>query len=191
MALLLPISTTKPLTHVRGFAVDMLTKYHPFLYNSFLSGGIGKIIRCFDDKITMFHKRSVKMKKVLAIVFSCSLLACFMLTACNNKVDNPAEAILQDAEAELKEAKEAVEADGTLLLNVLAEDKDTIIYEYKVARDDVEIDVDQAKANIQSMAAGLKTIVEELETKGAEDAKIVIRFLDKDGGEIYSEVIRK
>lgn len=131
------------------------------------------------------------MKKVLAIVFSCSLLACFMLTACNNKVDNPAEAILQEAEAELKEAKEAVGADGTLLLNVLAEDKDTIIYEYKVARDDVEIDVDQAKANIQSMAAGLKTIVEELETKGAEDAKIVIRFLDKDGGEIYSEVVRK
>lgn len=139
------------------------------------------------------------MKKVLAIVISCSLAACFLLSACGNSgggaadggETNFAQELLDEVKDKLEEAKAEVEKEGTLLLNVLAEDKDTIVYEYKVAKEDIEVDVEQAKANIEAMKDSIMTIVEELEKKGSEDAKVVFRFLDKEGKEIYSEIVKK
>lgn len=130
------------------------------------------------------------MKKLLTVLFSLSMVACILLTGCG-KSDNPAQAMIDKEKEALEQLKEEVEAEGLFIMDVIARDKDTLVYTYKLAIDDIEMDVALIESELEKQADLFMQTVEELEKKGAEEAKVVIEYLDSAGEEIHTKIFQK
>lgn len=157
------------------------------------------------------------MKKLITVLLSCSMLTVLLLTACGgggastggtstpassssassstsepaDDGTNAAQELLDDAKAELEKVKEEIEAEGLLVLDVLARDKDTLVYNYKLVSADVTLDVDVLESELEKQSSTFMATVEELEKKGATEAKVVIEYVDHEGKEIYTKIFQK
>lgn len=158
------------------------------------------------------------MKKLMTVLLSCSMLTILLLTACGggsgssastadagsststggtstsepaDTGSNAAQDLLDEAAAELEKVKEQIEAEGLLVLDVLARDKDTLVYNYKLISADITLDVDVLESELEKQAEVFMNTVEELEKKGAAEAKVIIEYVDHEGKEIYTKVFQK
>ena len=90
-------------------------------------------------------------------------------------------------QSQLKEAKDSVE-DGTLTIDIVAEG-DKLVYVYTYQQD---IDVDYAKEALASaldqQASTFENVAKEIKNAvNIENPVVVVRYLTKDGSEIYSQ----
>lgn len=130
------------------------------------------------------------MKKVLSSVFVLAMVFVMALsfTSCNRKFDTMEAFIASDVmQSQLKEAKDSVE-DGTLTIDIVAEG-DKLVYVYTYQQD---IDVDYAKEALASaldqQAATFENVAKEIKNAvNIENPVVVVRYLTKDGSEIYSQ----
>ncbi len=130
------------------------------------------------------------MKKVLSSVFVLAMVFVMALsfTSCNRKFDTMESFIASDVmQSQLKEAKDSVE-DGTLTIDIVAEG-DKLVYVYTYQQD---IDVDYAKEALASaldqQASTFENVAKEIKNAvNIENPVVVVRYLTKDGSEIYSQ----
>lgn len=109
----------------------------------------------------------------------------------DNSDKNFAQELLDEAKSELEDAKAQVDAKGDFVMEVLARDKNTIVYRYQLASDEIQMDVAAQEKLLESQADNFMAGVEELAQRGATDAKIIIEYVDTEGKELLSKTYQK
>ena len=131
------------------------------------------------------------MKKVLSSMFVLALILSMALsfTSCNNGKIDSIEAFLatDEMQSQLKEAKESIE-DGTLTMDIVAEgDKLVYVYTYQT-----DVDIEAAKEALatatEQQASVFENVAKEIKNAvNVENPIVEVRYLAKDGTEIYSQ----
>lgn len=132
------------------------------------------------------------MKKVLSSVLALVMVFAMALsfTACNNsgKFDSIEAFVASDEmQSQLKEAKESVE-DGTLTMDIVAEGE-KLVYVYTYQMDlDVEATREALVTATEQQASTFENVAKQIKTAvNVENPVVVVRYLAKDGSEIYSQ----
>ena len=131
------------------------------------------------------------MKKVLSSMFVLALILSMALsfTSCNTGKIDSIEAFLatDEMQSQLKEAKESIE-DGTLTMDIVAEgDKLVYVYTYQM-----DVDIEAAKEALatatEQQASVFENVAKEIKNAvNVENPIVEVRYLAKDGTEIYSQ----
>lgn len=156
------------------------------------------------------------MKKILTLTLCFILAGCLVLAACGNageKVEEVTEDIeavaedvgsaaeeaadeavdyaqqlLDEGKDKFDEAKTAVEDEGEYVLSILAQDGNKIVYEFTIVKDELEVTAAEAEDKINNAASEFEVTLQNLADKGAEEAQIIVKYLDKEGKEIVSKI---
>ena len=130
------------------------------------------------------------MKKVLSSVLALAMVFAMALsfTSCNNgKIDSIEAFVATDEmQSQIKEAKESVE-DGTLTMDIVAEgNKLVYVYTYQT---DLDIEATkEALATAIEQASVFENVAKEIKNAvNVENPIVEVRYLAKDGTEIYSQ----
>ena len=125
------------------------------------------------------------MKKVLSSVLALAL----SFTSCNNgKIDSIEAFVATDEmQSQIKEAKESVE-DGTLTMDIVAEGN-KLVYVYTYQTDlDIEATKEALATAIEQQASVFENVAKEIKNAvNVENPIVEVRYLAKDGTEIYSQ----
>ena len=131
------------------------------------------------------------MKKVLSSVLALAMLFAMVLsfTSCNNgKIDSIEAFVATDEmQSQIKEAKESVE-DGTLTMDIVAEGN-KLVYVYTYQTDlDIEATKEALATAIEQQASVFENVAKEIKNAvNVENPIVEVRYLAKDGTEIYSQ----
>ena len=124
------------------------------------------------------------MKKVLSSVLALAMVFAMALsfTSCSNgKIDSIEAFVATDEmQSQIKEAKESVE-DGTLTMD--------IVYVYTYQTDlDIEATKEALATAIEQQASVFENVAKEIKNAvNVENPIVEVRYLAKDGTEIYSQ----
>lgn len=131
------------------------------------------------------------MKKVLSSVLALAMVFAMALffTSCNNgKIDSIEAFVATDEmQSQIKEAKESVE-DGTLTMDIVAEGN-KLVYVYTYQTDlDIEATKEALATAIEQQASVFENVAKEIKNAvNVENPIVEVRYLAKDGTEIYSQ----
>ena len=130
------------------------------------------------------------MKKVLSSVLALAMVAMALsFTSCNNgKIDSIEAFVATDEmQSQIKEAKESVE-DGTLTMDIVAEGN-KLVYVYTYQTDlDIEATKEALATAIEQQASVFENVAKEIKNAvNVENPIVEVRYLAKDGTEIYSQ----
>lgn len=131
------------------------------------------------------------MKKVLSSVLALAMVFAMSLsfTSCNNgKIDSIEAFVATDEmQSQIKEAKESVE-DGTLTMDIVAEGN-KLVYVYTYQTDlDIEATKEALATAIEQQASVFENVAKEIKNAvNVENPIVEVRYLAKDGTEIYSQ----
>ena len=126
------------------------------------------------------------MKKVLSSVLALAMVFAMALsfTSCNNgKIDSIEAFVATDEmQSQIKEAKESVE-DGTLTMDIVAEgNKLVYVYTYQT-----DLDIEATKEALATAIEQQASVFEIKNAVNVENPIVEVRYLAKDGTEIYSQ----
>ena len=128
------------------------------------------------------------MKKVLSSVLALAMVFAMALsfTSCNNgKIDSIEAFVATDEmQSQIKEAKESVE-DGTLTMA----EGNKLVYVYTYQTDlDIEATKEALATAIEQQASVFENVAKEIKNAvNVENPIVEVRYLAKDGTEIYSQ----
>ena len=131
------------------------------------------------------------MKKVLSSVLALAMVFAMALsfTSCNNgKIDSIEAFVATDEmQSQIKEAKESVE-DGTLSMDIVGEGN-KLVYVYTYQTDlDIEATKEALATAIEQQASVFENVAKEIKNAvNVENPIVEVRYLAKDGTEIYSQ----
>ena len=131
------------------------------------------------------------MKKVLSSVLALAMVFAMALsfTSCiNGKIDSIEAFVATDEmQSQIKEAKESVE-DGTLTMDIVAEGN-KLVYVYTYQTDlDIEATKEALATAIEQQASVFENVAKEIKNAvNVENPIVEVRYLAKDGTEIYSQ----
>ena len=131
------------------------------------------------------------MKKVLSSVLALAMVFAMALsfTSCSNgKIDSIEAFVATDErQSQIKEAKESVE-DGTLTMDIVAEGN-KLVYVYTYQTDlDIEATKEALATAIEQQASVFENVAKEIKNAvNVENPIVEVRYLAKDGTEIYSQ----
>ena len=131
------------------------------------------------------------MKKVLSSVLALAMVFAMALSfpSCNNgKIDSIEAFVATDEmQSQIKEAKESVE-DGTLTMDIVAEGN-KLVYVYTYQTDlDIEATKEALATAIEQQASVFENVAKEIKNAvNVENPIVEVRYLAKDGTEIYSQ----
>ncbi len=131
------------------------------------------------------------MKKVLSSVLALAMVFAMALSftsASNGKIDSIEAFVATDEmQSQIKEAKESVE-DGTLTMDIVAEGN-KLVYVYTYQTDlDIEATKEALATAIEQQASVFENVAKEIKNAvNVENPIVEVRYLAKDGTEIYSQ----
>ena len=128
------------------------------------------------------------MKKVLSSVLALAMVFAMALsfTSCNNGKIDSIEAFVATDEMQ-SQIKESVE-DGTLTMDIVAEGN-KLVYVYTYQTDlDIEATKEALATAIEQQASVFENVAKEIKNAvNVENPIVEVRYLAKDGTEIYSQ----
>lgn len=135
----------------------------------------------------------MKQRRNIALIFVVLLLF-VIITGCKKTEEIVADAkeLVKDVVMLIKEEASEIEADlelkGKAALEVFHEGEKTIVYEFKEVESGALDEAKVIEGKIGDAESVFTDRLAQLKEKGVEGAKIVVKFVDKEGKEVYNKI---
>lgn len=136
------------------------------------------------------------MKKIAVLLAVCLAVSCIFVgcTPKEKKIENEVESAIETAvdavKAEAEKIISDIDAEGKYVLEAIKEDEKTLKYEFTVAEEGVEADVAEIEEKVANLEDEVGQRLTALKDAGVKDAQILVRFIDKEGKELYSKIFK-